>query len=151
MLAVVRIKGRVNTEKEMDDAMCMLRLDAPNRCAVLPDDPSFNGMVTKVKDYVTFGEINFETFLELLKKRGRLEDGKKIDENTVKPTGFDSVEKLAKAIFEGKARINRIPELKPVFKLTPPEHGFKSTKLQYPAGDLGNRGEAINELIKRMI
>ena len=37
-----------------------------------------------------------------------------------------------------------------VFRLAPPEHGFKSLKYHFPKGDLGFRGENINALIKRM-
>lgn len=36
-------------------------------------------------------------------------------------------------------------------KLKPPKGGFKSIKEMYPKGDLGYRGEKINELLKRMI
>ena len=36
------------------------------------------------------------------------------------------------------------------FSLKPPKGGFKSLKQMYPKGDLGYRGEKINELIKRM-
>ena len=35
--------------------------------------------------------------------------------------------------------------------LRPPKGGFKSLKEMYPKGDLGYRGQAINDLIKRMI
>ena len=42
--------------------------------------------------------------------------------------------------------------IKPVFRLTPPSKGFKkSIKQQYPNGEIGYRGEKINELILRMI
>ena len=40
---------------------------------------------------------------------------------------------------------------KPVFRLNPPRGGFKSTRLPYPKGDLGNRKEEINKLLERMI
>lgn len=40
---------------------------------------------------------------------------------------------------------------KKVIHLKPPKKGFKSLKLDYPKGDLGYRGEAINDLIKRMM
>jgi len=151
MLAIVRIRGSIGVRKKIEDTMRMLRLDAPNRCAVVPDDPSYKGMVEKVKDYATFGKINFETFLAMLKKRGRLEGNKRLDEKTIKETGYESVEQMAKEIFEGRVNIKRVPKLKPVFKLTPPAHGFKSTKQHYPKGDLGDRGEAINKLLERMI
>jgi len=35
--------------------------------------------------------------------------------------------------------------------LRPPKGGFRSLKQTYPKGDLGYRGEAINEMIKRMM
>ena len=35
--------------------------------------------------------------------------------------------------------------------LKPPKHGHKSIRKFYPKGDLGYRGNEINELIKRMI
>ncbi|MBI5072715.1 uL30 family ribosomal protein [Candidatus Woesearchaeota archaeon] len=40
---------------------------------------------------------------------------------------------------------------KKILHLSPPKGGFKGIKLVYPKGDLGYRGEKINDLIKRMI
>jgi len=40
---------------------------------------------------------------------------------------------------------------KTVVKLKPPQKGFKSIRMMWPKGDLGYRGAAINDLIKRMI
>ena len=37
------------------------------------------------------------------------------------------------------------------FHLKPPAQGFTSLKRPYPKGDLGYRGDKINELIKRML
>jgi large subunit ribosomal protein L30 len=108
-------------------------------------------MIMKVKDYITFGEIDLDTFVAMLKKRGRVEGNKRLDDKTVVTTGYKTMDELAKAIFEGKVNMRQVPKLKPVFRLTPPSKGFKSTKTQYPKGDLGYRGKAINELIKRMI
>lgn len=151
MLVIIRIRGSVNVWKEFKDTMKMLRLNAVNNCVVVPDNDSYRGMVMKVKDYVTFGEINLQTFVAMLKKRGRIEGDKRLDEKTVSATGYNTVEGLGKAIFEGSANITRVPKLKPVFRLTPPSRGFKSTKTHYPKGDLGYRGKEINELIMRMI
>lgn len=150
MLAVVRIRGSVGVRRKFEDAMKMLRLNEQNTCVVVPEDESYRGMIEKVKDFVTFGKIDLETFLAMLKKRGRLEGNRRLDEKTVKETGYESVEQMAKDIFEGKANMKRIPKLKPIFRLTPPSGGFKSAKEHYPKGDLGNRKEAINDLLKRM-
>ena len=151
MLAVIRVRGSVNVWKKFKDTMKMLRLKAVNNCVVVPDNSSYRGMIMKVKDYVTFGEIDLETFIAMMKKRGRTEGDKRLDEKTIAATGFKTVEELTKAIFDGKVSITRVPSLKPVFRLTPPSKGFKSTKTQYPKGDLGYRGKDINKLIKRMI
>jgi len=46
-----------------------------------------------------------------------------------------------------------LPGVKPVFRLHPPRKGFKgSIKKSYRAGgEAGYRGEAINDLIRRMV
>lgn len=38
-----------------------------------------------------------------------------------------------------------------VYRLNNPKGGWKSTKNHYPKGDLGDRGEKINDLIARML
>ncbi len=40
---------------------------------------------------------------------------------------------------------------KKVHHMKPPKKGYKSLKRHYPKGDLGYRGAAINDLIKRMM
>ena len=47
---------------------------------------------------------------------------------------------------------NRLPGIKPVFRLHPPSKGFKGkVKRSYTAGGVtGYRGENINSLIKKM-
>jgi large subunit ribosomal protein L30 len=151
MFAIVRVKGTVNVSRNVEDALRNLNLDTPNRCVVVPDNSSYRGMLQKIKDMAAFGTIDYDTFLAMLKKRGRLTGEKHIDAKTVKETGFDSVDALARAIFDGKTKISAVPSLKSTFRLTPPKRGYKSTKLHYPKGDLGDHKEKISALIKRMI
>lgn len=151
MFAVIRIRGSVGVRKEIEDTLKMLRLKAVNNCVVVPETPDYKGMIEKVKDFVTWGEIDFETFVEMLRKRGRLEGDRKLTEENVKELGFNSIEEMAKIIFEGKKKMKEIKKLKPFFRLTPPSKGFNSIKEYYPKGDLGYRGEEINKLLKRMI
>lgn len=151
MLAVVRIRGTMNTRDSIDETLQLLRLDKTNKCVVLPDTPAFRGMLAKVRDKTAYGTITFEVFKQLLAKRGRLEGDRRLDATTVKETGYDSIDALAKAIFEGKAKMADVPKLKPVFRLTPPVHGMKSVKQHWPKGELGNRAEKMDELIKSMM
>ena len=151
MFAVIRLRGSASTNKNIEHSLGMFRLKAPNNCVVVPDTPSYRGMMQQLKDYVTYGEISLETLARLLEKRGRLAGDKRLDGKTVKETGYDKIESLAKDLLEKGVALKDVRGIKPVFRLTPPAHGFKSVKLAYPKGDLGYRGEKINELIERMI
>ncbi len=150
MLAVVRIRSPV-TGGKTEDTLEMLRLDSINSCAIVPETADYKGMVRRVKDIVTWGEINKETLVEMLKKRLRLKGNKRIDGKYLKSIGFDSFEALADDLISNKVKLKDFPQLQPVFKLTPPSQGLKSIKVHYPKGDLGNRKKEINELIMRMI
>jgi len=152
MFAVIRLRGSVGLRKEIKDTFNMLRLKAVNNCVILPEALDFKGMVNKVKDYVTYGEIDKETLVALLKKRLKVKGNEKIDEKKLKEiTKFDSFEKFADALLAGKIKLKNFAQINPVFRLTPPSKGLKSIKESYPKGDLGYRGKEIKELIERMI
>ena len=57
MLAVIRIRGGVGVRKGVQDTLRMLGLKSVNAVAVLPRSDSILGMIKKVEDYVTWGEI----------------------------------------------------------------------------------------------
>ncbi len=152
MYAVIRIRGKVGVRKKIEDTLKMLRLKSVNNCVVIPESPSYKGMLSVVKDYVTWGEIKKEVLVELLKRRLRLKGNKRVDEKILKEvTGYDTFEKFAEDLMSGKIKLKDFEKLEPVFRLHPPSGGFKSIKQHYPKGDLGYRGEAINELLLRMI
>jgi large subunit ribosomal protein L30 len=147
MIAVIKIRGTVKARKEIIDTLKMLRLHRKHHCILLNLNDSLKGMLQKVKDYVTWGEISDEMLKELLRKRGRKEGNKRLSE--------EEVEKIFKELknFEGHPA-KKLMELgiKPVFRLTPPSKGFKkSIKQHFPKGELGYRGKAINDLLERMI
>ena len=152
MFAVVRIGGKANLERDVKDTLKMLRLDAPHNCVLLPDSPDYKGMANKVKDYVTYGEIDKQTLIEVLRKRLRSSNNEKITETSLKDiSGYNSHEELANDLLGGKVRLSNFKKLQPIFRLTSPSKGFKSTKSHYPEGDLGYRGNEINSLLERMI
>ena len=150
MLAVIRIRGRVGIKKEIRDTFKMLNLDKKYRCVVIPETPQYVGMVKKIKDYSTWGPISEEVLIKLIEKRGRTIHNEKISETFLKKKKLKDMKNLAKKIMEG----TKLKELglKPYFRLSPPSKGFKgSVKQPYPKGALGNRGEKINDLLKKMI
>ena len=152
MYAVIRIRGTIGLRKYVEDTLKMLRLDQNNNCIVVPETPDYKGMLQLVKDDVTWGEIDKETLLAMVKKRIRLKGNNRVDEKILKDvTKFDSFESFADALLAGKAKLRDFEQLQPIFRLTPPSKGFKSVKESYPKGDLGYRGKEINELLERMI
>ena len=111
MFAVIRLRGSVNMHIRNKDTLRMLNLHRVNHCVLVPEDGTHKGMLKKVENWVTWGEVNKDTESLLKDTRGN-----------------------------GK-----------IFRLSPPSKGFKSTKLHYPKGDLGYRGDAINGLLRRML
>jgi large subunit ribosomal protein L30 len=152
VFAAIRIRSSIGLRRDTEDTLKMLRLDAVNNCVLVPATAAYMGMLEKCKDACTWGEINKETLAAMLEKRLRLQGNGRVDEKVLKEAaGFDSFEKFADALMEGKIKLKDFEKIKPVFRLTPPSKGFKSVKEHYPAGDLGYRGKEINELIERMI
>ncbi len=153
LLAVVRLRGVVGVPEDIEATLKMLRLHKRNHATIVEDTPSYRGMLNKASGYITYGEVDAETLAELLRKRGRLIGNKPLTDDYVKKLGFSSIEELARALIEGKVRLKDLPKLKPVFRLHPPSGGFKrSVKKPFGAGgELGYRGSAINELLRRMM
>jgi len=151
MYAVIRIRGTVNTTRGIKDTLEMLRLDKANACSLVLENSTYKGMLSVVKDWVTWGEVDKNNLVETLKKRLRLNGNKRVDETILKQIGIDSYEALADGLMTGKTRLKDFNQLQPFFRLTPPSKGFKSVKEGFPKGDLGYRGKEINELLMRMI
>jgi len=124
-LAVVRIRGGIGIKSQITMTLDLLKLHKQNFCVVLDNTPSTLGMINKIKDYVTWGEINDDVLAQLREKRLRSaigKDGKKHD--------------------------------KKYFRLHPPLKGFerKGIKTAFTEGGvLGYRKDKINDLIKRML
>jgi large subunit ribosomal protein L30 len=152
-LVVVRVRGESDISKEIRDTLKMLRLTRNCHATLIDDRPSSLGMLHKVQNCVTWGEVSKENIALLLKKRGRLEGDKKLTEEYTQGLGYKSLSDLAEATYRVEVEYNRLPKVKSVFRLHPPKKGFKGkVKISYPAGGVtGYRGEAINDLIKRML
>jgi len=155
-VAVIRIRGTVNIRKDIDETLKLLRLHKPHHLVIVPLTESYKGMLIKAQRTIAWGEINFDTFVKLLKKRGRVVGNKRLSENIIKELSkgkFNSVEDLAKAIWEKELTFKDLKWLKPVFRLHPPRGGYRGT-VKKPfelGGSFGYWGDKINELIERMM
>jgi large subunit ribosomal protein L30 len=152
-LLVVKITGTVRAQKEARETLEFLHLVHTNHAVIIDNRPAYKGMLQRVNSYVTYGEPTKETVALMLQKRGRLAGGKEITDEYLAKTGYKSIEDLAEAIITCKATYGKLPDVEPRFKLHPPSKGYKGkTKQGFKAGgEAGYRGEAINELVKRMV
>ncbi len=152
MYAVVKIRGEVKTRQDIRDTLRMLHLDRVNHCVILPETPTYKGMIHKAKDYVAWGVITPEILEQMLENRGKLEGGDDLTEEYLsKNTKFKTFKDLAQAICDGSSSLCDIPKLKPVFRMHPARKGLKGTKRTFQeGGDLGFHGEEINVLLNKM-
>lgn len=153
--AILRVRGTADVSPDVKHTLRLLRLLKPNHLVLYPiDTVGLEGMLQKVKDWVTWGEIDYQTLVELLIKRGRAPGNKRVTiEYLTNSLGVSSFNELAEMICNGEMKLHHQDKIKPVFRLKPPSRGYKhSIKKPYKSGgELGYRGLSINELIKRMI
>ncbi len=152
-VGVILIRGIVEANQRILDTLEKLRLHKKNRCAVVPNTPSYLGMIQKCKDYTAFGEIDESTFSELLIKRGKLAGNKPLTEEYLKSKGF-TLAGFAKDFMEGKKELKDVPGLKQWFGMKPPRGGFERAGIKKPysvGGAIGYRGKKINDLVRRMV
>jgi len=122
-IAAILVRGTIGIKIVFKDTLKMLNLRKRNSCVILEKTPSNTGMLNKVKDFITYGEINDATLQELLKTRG------KTDPNN-------------------KGKLKRMFTLNSPKK----GYGKKGIKKAFSVGgSLGYRGQEINDLIKRML
>ncbi|MEK6937483.1 MAG: uL30 family ribosomal protein [Nanoarchaeota archaeon] len=138
-LAIISVRGNVDAPQKIIDTLHMLNLKRKNQCVVVLDTAGHRGMIDKVKDMVTWGEIDHDTFEELVKVRGELFSGRTTD----------SKQKYNYKMLDIKGK-----KYKNYFRLSPPRKGFGRKGIKVPfkvGGALGYRGEKINDLIRRML
>ena len=151
--AIIRVRGHSGVNRDIEDTMKMLRLTRINHCVVMPQTADIQGMLFKVKDYVTWGEVTEETLARMIKFRGRVFGDKPVDDAVIKENvDFTSILSFARAVSKGEVRYSDMKNIKPLFRLSPPKKGYGGSKRAYNAGGaLGYRGKEINELIERMM
>jgi len=139
-IAIVRVRGGIDVKGTIKKALALIRLYRQNFCVIIPNTTTNRGVLNKVRDYVTWGEIDDETFNLLVQKRGKEYKGRTSDAK-----GIISYKKFI--VINNK-------KFKPYFRLNPPRGGFERKGIKKPyglGGALGYRKEKINDLLKRMM
>jgi large subunit ribosomal protein L30 len=150
---VIRVRGSVNVNTKIKKTLKLLRLNKVNHCVIIPDIKTYSGMLQKVKDYVTWGEVKPEILAKMIIHRGKLVGDKKLSDKYLKENSdFKSIMSFAKAISAGEAKYSDLKGIKPIIRLHPPRKGYEGIKRSFQVGGaLGYRGDEINTLIDRMI
>ena len=153
-IAVIRIKGKTGLKHDVKTTFDKLKLYNKNSCVIIANTKPFLGMLEKIKNASTWGEISEKTYESLLANRGKLPGNKRLTDEYVKQKTKTDIKGLTKELITFKREIKDVPGLKTFFKLNPPRKGFERKGIKVPfaqGGVLGYRKDKINDLLERMI
>jgi len=160
LIFVVRIKGINKMPPKPRKVLQLLRLLQINNGVFLKVTKAITEMLKIVEPWIAYGYPNLKSVKELIYKRGygkvnkqrtALTDNSIIAENVGK-YGIICIEDLIHEIFTVGSNFKQASNFLWPFKLSNPTGGFRPRKFKHyiEGGDLGNREEAINALIRRM-
>ena len=135
MKALVQLRGEVNINQDTRDTLDMLNLGRVNHATLVPEEPSYTGMVAKVNDYVAHGEPSQETVELLIEQRGEPAEGEgDIDDEWVaENTEYDGIPALAEALLAEETTLQEAG-LSPTLRLHPPRGGHEGVKQPVKTG-----------------
>ncbi|RLM48658.1 50S ribosomal protein L30, partial [Halorubrum sp. Atlit-28R] len=120
---------------------------------LVPETDAYRGMVTKVSDFVAFGEPSQDTLETILATRAEpLEGDADVDDEWVaENTNYDDISGLAFALLSEETTL-REQGLSPTPRLHPPRGGHDGVK--HPVKEGGQLGkhdtEGIDDLLEAM-
>lgn len=157
---VVRLRGINEIAPKPRKILQLLRLLQINNGVFIKVTKATTQMLQLVEPYVTYGEANLKSVRELIYKRGYgkvnkqripLNDNKVIEASLGK-FGIVSMEDLVHEIVTAGPAFKQASNFLWPFKLSNPTGGFRPRKFKHftEGGELGNREENINSLIRKM-
>lgn len=72
MIGAVLVRSLIGSRQDIKETLKALGLVRKHACVLVPDTPSFRAMLKKVKDYITFGEVDDTLIKELDLKARRI-------------------------------------------------------------------------------
>jgi len=137
MIIAIRISGMVKVTKEVEEALHRIRLRRKYAAVLLKQTAENTKLLKKIRNHISYGEIDKKTLEDLIKQRGQLVKGKKIEaDKIVAELGNKSLSDLG---------------LKPFFRLHPPRGGIESKKHAGVGKGVLGENKKINELVRRML
>jgi len=160
VLLVVRVRGHNGLTTQLSKIFAMLGLPSINTARVLRMTRSTGRMFKIIEPYITWGYPSLKSISDLIYKRGRLREGEKrvpitdnlLIEKHLGHLGIICVEDLVHELHKGGQHLNAINKELCSFKLNPPLGKFRNKRVTFEkGGDVGFRGEKIDELIQKMV
>ncbi|KAI9786201.1 MAG: 60S ribosomal protein L7 [Geoglossum umbratile] len=160
LVFVLRIKGINKIAPKPRKILQLLRLLQINNGVFIRLTKATLEMLKVVEPYIAYGYPNLKSVRELIYKRGYgkidkqripLTDNALIEENLGK-YGIVCMEDLIHEIFTVGPNFKQASNFLWPFKLSNPTGGFRTRKFKHfvEGGDLGNREDEINGLIRQM-
>jgi len=151
MKAVVQIRGEVNMSSDIEDTLEMLNLGRVNHATLVPETPAYEGMISKVNDWVAHGEPSVDVLETVLKKRAEPLEGEAFEDDSwwaTWETDYDSVAGLAEALIDEETTL-REQGLSPTLRLHPPRGGHEGIK--HPTMEGGQLGKQQTDDIDTLL
>jgi large subunit ribosomal protein L7e len=160
LIFVIRIKGINKIPPKPRKILQLLRLLQINNGVFVRVTKATSEMIKIVEPWVAYGYPNLKSVKELIYKRGygkvngqriALTDNAIVEENLGK-YGIICIEDLIHEILTVGPNFKQTANFLWPFKLSNPNGGFRTRKFKHfiEGGDLGNREEHINALIRQM-
>ncbi|KAK2066837.1 hypothetical protein P8C59_000620 [Phyllachora maydis] len=160
LIFLIRIKGINKMPPKPRKILQLLRLIQINSGVFIKVTKATTEMIKIVEPWVAYGYPNLKSVKELIYKRGygkvnkqriALTDNAIIEENLGK-YGIICMEDLIHEIYTVGPNFKQASNFLWPFKLSNPNGGFRPRKFKHfiEGGDLGNREENINALIRQM-
>ncbi|PKS10034.1 hypothetical protein jhhlp_004659 [Lomentospora prolificans] len=160
LIFVIRIKGVSKVPPKPRKVLQLLRLLQINNGVFIRVTKATSEMIKLVEPWVAYGYPNLKTVKDLVYKRGYgkvnkqripLTDNSIIEENLGK-FGIVCMEDLIHEIYTVGPNFKQASNFLWPFKLSNPTGGFRTRKFKHwiEGGDVGNREEKINALVRQM-
>ncbi|KAF1940295.1 60s ribosomal protein-like protein l7 [Clathrospora elynae] len=160
LVFVVRIKGINKIDPKKRKTLQLLRLLQINNGVFIRLTKATSEMLKIVEPFVAYGYPNLKSVRELIYKRGYAKVNKQripittndIIEAGLGKFGISCVEDLIHEIYTVGPSFKQASNFLWPFKLSSPTGGFRTRKFKHfiEGGDLGNREDFINGLVRQM-
>lgn len=157
---VIRIRGINGLAPKPRKILQLLKLRQVNNGVFIKLNGASLNMLKVVEPYIAFGYPNLKSVRELIYKRGHGKVDKRrvpitdndIIEKALGKYGIQCVEDLIHEIYTVGSHFKQANKFLWTFKLNTPKGGWSDIKRHFnEGGDVGNREDKINALLRKMV